>query len=274
MVAPRLHILTATETDYAVILRRGPTRQVASIGWHRGTDSFELGQWLHGRIYEHRSDLSPDGRHLIYFAGKGGAPETRAPWWTAISRAPYLHAIAFLPQTSTWCGGGAFTDRGAVFLNGGGTLPQGADGLIHAESDAMPSGTDGFHMGALYAAAMTRRGWRSDGVPGYGVSLRRSLDDGWQIELTFETGAADRSSISNHYALVRPGYARIDHPEWEWAEVWQDGVQFAAGGAVHFARIGRDGALQDQRLIRDFTDMTFETIRAPYDRHDLRKGHR
>lgn len=268
MVAPRLHILTATETDYAVILRRGPTRHVASIGWHRAADSFELGQWLHGRICEHRSDLSPDGRHLIYFAGKGGAPETRTPWWTAISRAPYLHAIAFLPQTDTWFGGGAFTDRGAVFLNGGGTLPTGADDLIQAGSNAMPHGTDGFHMGGLHAAMMTRRGWRSDGAPGYGVGLRRALDDDWHIELTFETGATDRSIIANRYAMVRPGHARVDHPDWEWAEAWQDGVQFAAGGAVHFARIGRGGALQDRRVIRDFTDMTFEPIRAPYERRD------
>jgi cytochrome bd-type quinol oxidase subunit 2 len=30
-----------------------------------------VGQWLKGRIYERRSDLSPDGKHLIYFAMNG-----------------------------------------------------------------------------------------------------------------------------------------------------------------------------------------------------------
>lgn len=265
MVAPRLHIMTATETDYAVILRRGPSRQVACIGWNRDDDTFELGQWLNGRIYEHRSDLSPDGRHLVYFAGKGSAPEGRAPWWTAISRAPYLHAIAFLPQTDTWFGGGAFTRDGAVFLNGGGPLPRGTDGLVEAGQDAMPHGTDGFHMGGLYAAMLERRGWRSDSVPGYGVGLRRALADGWQIELTFETGAANRSIIANRYALVQPGADRVACPDWEWAEAWRDGLHYAASGRLHFARIGRDGALCDQRVIRDFGDMVFERIRAPYD---------
>lgn len=267
MTAPRLHVLTATETDFAVILRRGPTKQVASIGWHRATDRFELGQWLVGRIYEHRSDLSPDGRHMVYFAGKGASPRDRPPWWTAISRAPYLHAITLLEQTDTWGGGGAFTEHGKVFLNGG-HLSGGADGLTPAPVGAMPHSTDGFHMGGLYAAMMARRGWQVDGGSGYDVTLRRTLDSGWQIELTFETGAANRSIISNRYALVKPGQARIDYPGWEWAEAWQDGLHFAENGAVHFARIGSDGGLRDHRVIRDFTDMVFTRVRAPYDRRD------
>ncbi|GKY86753.1 hypothetical protein [Sinisalibacter aestuarii] len=270
MVAPRLHIMTATASDYAVILRRGPTQQVASIGWHRASDSFELGQWLHGRIYEHRADLSPDGRHMIYFAGKGGVREGRAPWWTAISRAPYLHAIAFLPQDSTWGGGGAFTEQGEVFLNGGGPLPNDADGLVPAANTAMPHSTDGFHMGGLYAAAMQRRGWQADSVPGYGAGLWRELAGGWRIELRFETQAANRSIVANRYALVLPGKARVDHPDWEWADIWQDGLHFAAQGGLHFARIGPDGQLHDHRPIRNFSDMSFERIRAPYD--DRNKG--
>ncbi len=268
MVPPRLHVLTAEASNDAVILRRGPTRQVASIGWDRTTDAFELGQWFNGRIYEHRSDLSPDGRHLIYFAGKGGSPDGRPPWWTAISRAPYLHAVAFLPQTDTWFGGGAFTETGEVFLNGGATLPDGADGLVQARLDAFPHGTDGFHMGALHAATMVRRGWKSDAVPGYGVKLWRALETGWQIELTFTVGEADRSIIANRYALACHAQARVEYPGWEWAEAWHDGLHFAEQGALHFARIGRDGRLLDRRLIRDFSDMTFERLRAPYDRRD------
>ena len=268
MVAPRLHVLTAEASNDAVILRRGPTRQVASIGWNRATDAFELGQWFNGRIYEHRSDLSPDGRHLVYFAGKGGLPDGRPPWWTAISRAPYLHAVAFLPQTHTWHGGGAFTPTGEVFLNGGGTLPAGADGLVQAPSDAMPHGTDGFHMGGLYAAMMKRRGWRSDDRPGYDVKLWRTLESGWQVELTFEISAKNRTIIANRYALVRPGQVRVEYPGWEWAEAWHDGLHFAEQGALHFTHIGRDGQLKDRRLIRDFSGMTFERLRAPYDRRD------
>ena len=42
------------------------------IGWNLNTDEFTLGQWLYGRIYEYRCDLSPDGRYLLYFAARYG----------------------------------------------------------------------------------------------------------------------------------------------------------------------------------------------------------
>jgi hypothetical protein len=70
-----------------VVLRRGPANSVCSILWDRKKDKFETGQWLRARIYERRADLSPDGRHLIYFAMNGKwTSETRGSW-TAISRA-------------------------------------------------------------------------------------------------------------------------------------------------------------------------------------------
>lgn len=68
----RLHILLATKSPYAVIFRRGPSNRVCAIGWDRATDSFQMGQWLSGRIYERRGDLSPDGTHMIYFAMSAG----------------------------------------------------------------------------------------------------------------------------------------------------------------------------------------------------------
>jgi hypothetical protein len=67
----RLHVLLASQARAGVVFRRGPVNAVCTIGWNLETDKFELGQWLRGRIYERRGDLSPDGRHLIYFA-RGG----------------------------------------------------------------------------------------------------------------------------------------------------------------------------------------------------------
>ena len=72
VVPPRLHVLTARDCAAALVLRRGPGRWVAAIGWDRDSAGISLGQWFHGRIYEHRCDLSPDGRHFISFAEKGG----------------------------------------------------------------------------------------------------------------------------------------------------------------------------------------------------------
>ena len=64
----RLHLFFATENDRAVILRQGPARQFRMILWHRDSDTFEDGQWIKTKVYVERCDLSPDGRHFIYFA--------------------------------------------------------------------------------------------------------------------------------------------------------------------------------------------------------------
>lgn len=93
----RVHPILARNARTAVIIRRGPSKAVCTMLWDRGRDEFKLGQWLRGRIYERRCDLSPDGKHFIYFAmnGKWDGPVKGS--WTAISRAPYLKALALWP---------------------------------------------------------------------------------------------------------------------------------------------------------------------------------
>ena len=155
MTAPRLHVLTALASSNAVVLRRGPSDQVASLGWDRQTGAVVLGQWLAGRIYEYRCDMSPDGRHVVYFATQQGRPHGPVAW-TAVSRAPWLRAIHFVPQDSTWGGGGAFTADGAQWTGriGDATL---ADGLRLAPPTAFPHSTDGVSQGDTYGAKLVLR---------------------------------------------------------------------------------------------------------------------
>src|SRR6516162_6940589 len=100
-----LFVILARNAPCGVIFRRGPSKQVLVIKWSLRNDTFEGGQWLKGRIYERRCDLSPSGEKLIYFAGnyrsKNG-PLT----WTAVSRTPYLTALAMWPKGDAWGGGG------------------------------------------------------------------------------------------------------------------------------------------------------------------------
>jgi len=79
----------------AVVIRRGPSKQTTVLGWDRRTDEFEIGQWLKGRIYHYRCDISPDGKHWIYFAIKG---ET----WTVVAETPWLKALDFYPKGDAW----------------------------------------------------------------------------------------------------------------------------------------------------------------------------
>lgn len=252
-----MHVITATGCDRALILRRGPTRSVASLLWDRASGEITLGQWLRGRIYEYRSDLSPDGRHAIYFAGNGQR------WWTAISRAPWLRAVWIEKRDHTWHGGGAFTAEGAVFLNGGGPARDLPDGLKSAEVSAYPHGTDGFHMGGLYPAMMEARGWRIMQGDRYETRLTKPAGAGWSLDLGFELRERNRSLISNRYALASGG-RRLDQPDWEWAEPWQGGLQIAARGALWFVPLSANGPGKAD-LIHDFSDMEFETRQAPYE---------
>lgn len=109
--APRITALLARESPQAVIFRRGPSRYVQLIAWDTSNDTFILGQWLCGRIYDRLCDLSPSGKYLIYFAAK---PSQRKRW-TAISKPPYLHALALWPDTFLG-GGGYFKDADTIVM--------------------------------------------------------------------------------------------------------------------------------------------------------------
>jgi hypothetical protein len=84
------------------------------LGWNRSTDEFEEGQWLNGRIYERRCDLSPDGELLLYFAANYREPYFS---WSAVSRPPYLTALALWPKGDAWGGGGHFESSTQIALN-------------------------------------------------------------------------------------------------------------------------------------------------------------
>lgn len=110
----RIYGIIAREAPVAVLFRRGPSQFVQLLKWNLTDDTFEHGQWLNGRIYERRADLSPSGKLVIYFAAKYKGPMTS---WTAISKPPYLTAIALWEGMGAWGGGGLFDDENHIQLN-------------------------------------------------------------------------------------------------------------------------------------------------------------
>jgi hypothetical protein len=87
---------------------------VLLIRWHRSADTFQFGQWFKGRIYDHRCDLSPSGERLLYFAADYKKPYYS---WTAVSRPPFLTALALWPKGDCWGGGGQFETENNILLN-------------------------------------------------------------------------------------------------------------------------------------------------------------
>ena len=114
MATTRLYALLARKAPVAVIFRRGPSKQVALVHWDLARDRFTVGQWLKGRIYERRCDLSPSGDRLIYFAARWKGPHQS---WTAVSRPPWLTALTLWPKGDAWGGGGLFPSENLIGLN-------------------------------------------------------------------------------------------------------------------------------------------------------------
>jgi hypothetical protein len=110
-----LFVILARAAPVGVVFRRGPSRRTLLLKWHLRGDTFDQGQWFKGRIYARRCDLSPSGQRLIYFAAnhRRHGPGT----WTAISRPPYLTALALWPKGDTWGGGGLFASEDQILLN-------------------------------------------------------------------------------------------------------------------------------------------------------------
>src|ERR1041385_1371691 len=120
-VPARLFILLARKSSFPLIFRRGPSKWVQLIGWDTKTDTFEFGQWFHGRIYERRTDLNPDGSLLGFFAqkleGRTNKDNEYTYAWTAVSKPPYLTALALWPKGDCWHGGGLFENKKTLALN-------------------------------------------------------------------------------------------------------------------------------------------------------------
>lgn len=155
----RLNFILARNAPVGVIFRRGPTAWVRIIRWDTCTDVFDRGQWFHGRIYDERCDLSPDGTKLVYFATKQWRwrdPEVGATW-TAISRPPYLTALALWRNMGTWGGGGLFDSDRQVWLNS-------PEKLVGSIPNRVPK-----------SVRVIAGGWVTDTV----VLFRRLQRDGW-----------------------------------------------------------------------------------------------
>jgi len=111
---PRLYGLPATGAPVVAVLRRGPSDWSHVGRWDLARNVYEPGAWLHGKLYPRRSDVSPDGRWLCYFAHDPSADWEHGTTYIAVSRLPWLTALHASGTDGTWTRGYRFTaDRRA-----------------------------------------------------------------------------------------------------------------------------------------------------------------
>jgi hypothetical protein len=161
-----LFVIFAREAHQAVLFRRGPRLWTQLILWNTDVDTFIEGQWFKGTIYVRRCDVSPDASKLIYFAAKHYKrfnPEAAIRNnWTAISRPPYLTALAMWDTSDTWGGGGYFKDNKTVYVTW-------TEQSLQAHHQHLPEGFEakslfpkydvGVEDGIYYHLLLEKRGW-------------------------------------------------------------------------------------------------------------------
>ncbi|WP_204368547.1 hypothetical protein [Neosynechococcus sphagnicola] len=241
--------------------------------WDRCRDQFTLAQWLKGRIYERRSDLSPDGKYMIYFAMNGHWSSETKGSWTAISRAPWLRAIALFSKGDCWHGGGLFTGDRAYWLNDGygHCLLQDAS-EVHRDTRYQVLESYGGECPGVYYLRLQRDGWTY--LQRDQLAKRKHLDifekplkNGWMLRKIAhaEVGAPPGKGCywDEHELEHLTAGVLLKFPTWEWADWDRNRLVWAAEGCLYTGYL-RSHQLKDMTLIYDFNDLKFEPRCAPY----------
>lgn len=260
----RIHVLMASNATTAVVIRRGPAKAVCTIEWDRRKDVFRLGQWLKGRIYERRADLSPDGKYMIYFAMNGRWHTKARGAWTAVSRAPYLKAAALYPKGDCWNGGGLFTSRQSFWLNGGFWHDVALESTeIRRDDKFTPVGGVGNECLGVYFPRLLRDGWTLVGP----MVFEKPFAQGWSLRKLAHASAPrgpgkgcywDEHELVHHQRGIE-----IPFPNWEWAEVDGSRLVWAEAGTLCAGNVNSSG-LGATKVLIDLNPMQFEPIAAPY----------
>jgi hypothetical protein len=268
-IPARVHVVLRQECGRAIIIRRGPSNHVCSIGWDLKSGEFQLGQWLKGRIYERRCDLSLDGRHWLYFAMNGHWQESSQGSWTAVARWPWLKAMQFFPKGDCWGGGGLFTGDQQFWLNEVGSPHQRgeqAEGSFQSNGP-QPTTYFGGECPGVYTHRLQREGWnligrRSGKQKPHGTIFERVIGSHRVMKTCIESSPTQpgRGCYWDQHELI---YGDERRPlECDGMDTWRDRVFWVRNGSLHEGALTSDGLVG--RPIKDFNAMTFEAIEAPY----------
>jgi hypothetical protein len=278
-VPARLFIIFARKAPKAIIFRRGPSGWVQLISWDTISDDFEAGHWFRGRIYERRSDLSPNGSLLIYFAQKITAASKKdleyTYAWTAISKPPYLTALALWPKGDCWHGGGSFKNGRVVLLNHKPEVAKAhkkhqphrllvrADPNAHGEDDP------------IYSLRLERDGWAQKQIweteyRGYPQmyhtvrpEIREKLSPDRECAIRL-TRSIERLDYSEEFALrsvKSSGMSTVERASWvDWDQ--QGRLVFARDGKIFAGEISSNCRIRE-KLIADFNSNKPESKAPP-----------
>jgi hypothetical protein len=203
----RIQLLPAKAAPYVVIIRRKPSKTYHIIRWNVETDRFEHGSWFTGHIYVHSSDVSFDGKWMVYLA-RG----VRGTTWNGVCLLPYLKTYLETETPDSWGGGGYWKDKRTLVTNEWaatkGTVP------FKIENHANPRG--------VFKQRMLRDGWIQNEAEN--CWTRQFHRRGPTLEARYKKDAADLE------------FRLLEYPELLNQSV--ESATFASNGALIFAQDG------------------------------------
>lgn len=250
------------------------------MSWDTSSHEFRIGQWFKGRIYERRCDLSPSGEKLIYFAAKHRAPLFT---WTAVSRPPFLTALAMWPKGDSWGGGGLFRNERTISLNHlKGQFELTEDFQFPRSMTVEPCGVHSGRGedGPILHQRLTRDGWslrqnaegwanRSRSRIRYEPSKKETWvksRGGWTLEMSI-VGIHERDGpwyVMQHRILDAQGGVAIDLERSDWADWSMSGeLLFARQGRLYRLTVkegSRPGVAEE---LIDLSELKFEAVQTP-----------
>ncbi|MFT3867719.1 MAG: hypothetical protein QM715_04380 [Nibricoccus sp.] len=267
---PRLHCILAREARLGIVIRRGPSKSVCTLKWDLDKDTFKLGQWMRGRIYERRCDLSPDGKHFLYFAMNGRWQSESTGAWTAISKTPYLKATIMLTKGDCWHGGGLFTSNHRYWLNDGyGHQVLRDNRQLIRDSSFQPKEHFGGECLHVYYNRLMRYGWTlldeksgsAHAIFEKPLGLNLVLRKYCFAEINQPPG--NGCYYDRHAIITKTGELVQDFPHWQWAELDKRRLIWAEDGRLFSGYVHKSG-VRNPKLLHNFSAMRFEARPAPY----------
>src|SRR5262249_2029749 len=155
--------------------------------------------------------------------------------WTAVSRAPYLHALDLYAKGDCWEGGGLFASSGAYWLNNryfsDDDVLRDNSGLVR-EPNARPAMQFGAECTGVYYPRLRRDGWRLIERAEIGrwnawTIFERPLGQGWTLrKIAHEQVDAPpgKGCYWDEHELRHDKFGVIARPHWEWAEEDRNGL--------------------------------------------------
>lgn len=270
----RLHVLVARKGNNAIVIRRGPSKQVCTFEWNRKTNTFTQGQWLKkARIFERRSDISANGKYWIYFAMNGRWTSETKGSYTAIARTPWLKALTLYAKGDGWHGGGLFSYDNIYWLNDGyGHEKLQQNSLVKRNADYKPKDNFGGECLHVYYNRLQRDGWKlidrfKTGKSKVNTIFERGVTRGWVLRKICHEDIphpVGKGVYWDEHELVDKCGDTVSQPDWEWAEWMDNAVIFAEFGKLYKLTIKNTYELNTTELIHDFNDYKFKELLAPY----------